>query len=87
MCTNKKQTVTRMEDLPGGCSSSVDSKIHAKIFDLQANMLYNNCSWYHPNLTRHQAEAELANCDEGIYLLRPSGQQTNNAASFSLDVK
>ncbi|XP_064389293.1 dual adapter for phosphotyrosine and 3-phosphotyrosine and 3-phosphoinositide-like isoform X2 [Halichondria panicea] len=27
--------------------------------------------WFHPNLNRHQAEAELRNAEEGVYLLRP----------------
>lgn len=40
--------------------------------------------WFHPNLSRHQAEAELANCDEGIYLLRPC---TKSGYNYSLDVK
>ena len=44
-------------------------------------------SWFHPNLTRHQAEAELANCDEGIYLLRPRMQGELIGNSYSLDVK
>lgn len=46
-------------------------------------------SWFHPELTRHQAEAELANCDEGIYLLRPctASVDATVASTFSLDVK
>ena len=44
------------------------------------------CRWFHPELTRHHAEAELRNSEEGVYLLRPR-MEDGVYAGYSLDVR
>lgn len=45
--------------------------------------------WFHPTLTRHQAEAELTSSEEGVYLLRPRTErrQAIDGRMYSLDVR
>jgi len=38
-------------------------------------------------LTRHQAEAELFNAEEGVYLLRPRVEDGKVVEGYSLDVR
>ncbi len=42
--------------------------------------------WFHPGLNRHQAEAELINAEEGVYLLRPI-MKDSACEGYSLDVR
>ncbi|XP_064388951.1 dual adapter for phosphotyrosine and 3-phosphotyrosine and 3-phosphoinositide-like isoform X2 [Halichondria panicea] len=49
------------------------------------NML--DIPWFHPNLIRHHAEAELGNSEEGVYLLRPKMKGGQVVEGYSLDIR
>ena len=48
---------------------------------------YSSSRWFHPNLTRHHAEAELGNSEEGVYLLRPKMETGQVVEGYSLDIR
>ena len=49
---------------------------------------YLSSRWFHPNLTRHQAEAELLLAEEGVYLMRPRISQSDGTVEgYSMDVR
>ena len=43
--------------------------------------------WFHPNLTRHHAEAELKHSEEGVYLLRPKMEGGRVVEGYALDIR
>ncbi len=54
----------------------------------EVNGLHPSHRWYHPNTTRHQAEAELQLAEEGVYLLRPRFDKHNgDVVGYSVDIR
>jgi len=66
-------------------SSSI-APLSPRIF-VVGNMDMMSIPWFHPNLTRHHAEAELLLAEEGVYLMRPRISSSGEVEGYSMDVR